>query len=440
VARGRSTCDGWLCDVRRTGGGSDGQAAFHAVQAGLDAVGGVVGAGKEDLGADQFELEAGGGRAAHVQQAGRDEVRRARQLRRTDPGGLRLQALALVLGSLDQTGHNSIRYGGQHDQIAQPPQQVLREPLRVLTGLDDLLDRLEHRRAVVRREPVHARIEQRVRSETEQRDRQLVRHPLRPSPTDQLVQHAQRVTHRTRTGPHHQRKRGRLDRHTLRLAQRRHVVGQHLRRDQAERVVVRTRPDRPDDLVGLGGGEDELEVRRRLLDQLQQSVEALRGHHVRLVDDVDLVAALDRREEGSLPQIAGVVHTAVRRRVDLDHVDAAGTAARQVGARLAHPARLGDRAFLAVDGTGEDPRTGGLSTPARSGEQVGMIDPVVAQRVTQRRRDMILPDHLSERLRAIPAIQRKGCFHARNPSAATRHFLRPRCPAGSPGGTGLRGR
>lgn len=292
----------------------------------------------------------------------------------------------------------------------------------------------------MRREPVHTRIEQRIGSEAEQRDRQLVRHPFRPSSTDQLVQHTQGVTHRARTGAHNERQRGRLDRHALGLAQLGHIVGQYLRRHQAERVVVRTRPDRPDDLVRLGGGEDELEVRRRLLDQLQQSIEALRGHHVRLVDDVDLVAALDRREERTLAEITRIVHATVRRRVDLDHVDAAGTAAGQVGARLAHPARLGDRALLTVDRAGEDPRTGGLSTPARSGEQVGVIDPVVAQRVTQRRRDMILPDHLRERLRAVPAIQRKGCFHARNPSAATRHFRRPRCSAGSPGGMALRGR
>jgi hypothetical protein len=55
------------------------------------------------------------------------------------------------------------------------------------------------------------------------------------------------------------------------------------KRWQRERIVTR-------DLVRLGRREDELHVRRRLLERLQQRVEGLRGEHVHLVDDVDLVA------------------------------------------------------------------------------------------------------------------------------------------------------
>ena len=93
---------------------------------------------------------------------------------------------------------------------------------------------------------------------------------------------------------------------------------------QPERVVMGTRPDGPDDLLGLGGGEDELEVLRRLLDDLQQRVEACRRDHVGLVDDVDLVPAAGGPEEGLLPQLTRVVHTTVRSGVDLDDVDEPG--------------------------------------------------------------------------------------------------------------------
>jgi hypothetical protein len=48
-------------------------------------------------------LQARGGRAAHLQQTGRNDVRGPGQLRRTDPGGLGLQPLSLILGGLDQT-------------------------------------------------------------------------------------------------------------------------------------------------------------------------------------------------------------------------------------------------------------------------------------------------------------------------------------------------
>ena len=97
-----------------------------------------------------------------------------------------------------------------------------------------------------------------------------------------------------------------------------------------------------------------LQVLGRLLDQLEQGVEALRGDHVRLVDDVDLVAAADRCEERPLAQVAGVVDAAVAGRVDLDHVDRARPAAGEVTARLHSPhgsaigafSQLSDRARI----------------------------------------------------------------------------------------------
>ena len=82
--------------------------------------------------------------------------------------------------------------------------------------------------------------------------------------------------------------------------------------------------DRAEHLLRLGGGEDELDVVGRLLDQLEQGVEALRGDHVRLVDDVHLEAARDRREEGAFAQVTGVVNATVAGRVDLDDVDRTG--------------------------------------------------------------------------------------------------------------------
>src|SRR5207244_3023532 len=115
-------------------------------------------------------------------------------------------------------------------------------------------------------------------------------------------------------------------------------LAHHRRRHEPERVMVRPRPDRRYYLLRLGGREDELEVRGRLLDELEQGVEALLRHHVRLVDDVNLVAAGDRGVEGPLPQVAGVVHAAVAGRVDLDHVDAAAAGRRERDARVAYAA------------------------------------------------------------------------------------------------------
>jgi hypothetical protein len=67
---------------------------------------------------------------------------------------------------------------------------------------------------------------------------------------------------------------------------------------------------------------------------------------VRLVDDVDLVApfCLGGRVHGPLPQVARVVDAAVRRRVDLDHVERRLPA--QIRSQLSHAARLAVAARL----------------------------------------------------------------------------------------------
>ena len=146
----------------------------------------------------------------------------------------------------------------------------------------------------------------------------------------------------------------------------------------------------------------------RLLDELEQGVEALRRHHVGLVDDVDLEAARDRREERLLAQVAGVVDAAVARRVDLDDVDAARPVRGQLDAGAADAARLGRRPLLAVQRAGEDAGAGRLAAAARPAEQVGVVDLVVAQRLLERLGDVLLPDHLGEGRRAVLAVQGEG--------------------------------
>ena len=209
-------------------------------------------------------------------------------------------------------------------------------------------------------------------------------------------------------GAHHQRQGGRLDRDGLLLAQLGEVRREQARRDQPERVVVGARPDGRQHLLRLGGGEDEAQVGRRLLDQLEQGVEALRADHVGLVDDVDLVAAADRREERLLAQVAGVVDAAVGGRVDLDHVDRARAPAGQVAAGVALAARVGDRRLLAVERAGQDPRRGGLAAAAGTGEEVGVVHPVGRERSAQRLGHVVLPDDLGEGLGTVAPVEREG--------------------------------
>ena len=199
------------------------------------------------------------------------------------------------------------------------------------------------------------------------------------------------------------------------VAQLLHVV-EHLRgRHEPERVVVRAGADRADDLLGLGRREDELDVLRRLFDDLQQRVETLRGDHVRLVEDEDLVAVAGGREDRALAQVARVVDAVVAA------ASISTTSSEPPPSRLsstqrgAHPARRVRRALGAVEAAGEDARGRRLAASARPAEQVGVVDAVGAQRGAQRIGHLGLADELGERLRPVTAVQ--GSDHASSVAA-----------------------
>ena len=173
--------------------------------------------------------------------------------------------------------------------------------------------------------------------------------------------------------------------------------------------MVGSRTNRADDLLWLGGGENELDVRRRLLNQLQQSVEALRRDHVGLVDDVNLVAAGDRGKKCAFAKLTGVIHTAVASRVDLDDVNGAWPARRQIYTRLADATRVRSRALFAVKAAGQDSRGRGFTATAGAAEQICVIDLVIFDRPHQRFGDVILTDDFLERVRAVTPIQRQVC-------------------------------
>ena len=154
----------------------------------------------------------------------------------------------------------------------------------------------------------------------------------------------------------------------------------------------------------VGRAEDEDEVGRRLLDQLQEGVPGLRGQLVRLVDDVDLVAALDRLQHGAVADLADVVDAALRRRVHLDHVERAAVRDR-LGDRRRR-VEVGVRAALGVERLGEDARHRRLARPARPGEQVRLPHLPVLDRVPQRAHDRLLADHVAEVERAVGAVER----------------------------------
>ena len=78
------------------------------------------------------------------------------------------------------------------------------------------------------------------------------------------------------------------------------AIGRKSKRCTRERIGGR-------ELTGVGGGQHEDDVRRRLFQRLQQRIEGIAGELVHLVDDVDLVAAAGRRVLDVLAQRADVL-------------------------------------------------------------------------------------------------------------------------------------
>ena len=170
--------------------------------------------------------------------------------------------------------------------------------------------------------------------------------------------------------------------------------------DAPEQQHLAARPDRVGDLVQFGGRQHEHHAWRRLLEGLQERVEGALGQHVHLVEDEHLVARAHRREGGVFAQGAHVVDAVVGSGVDLDDVRVAAVEDR--AAEVAFAARVGGRAVFAVQAPGQDAGRGGLADPAAAREQERVRDALLGQRHAQRLQDLVLPDHLLERLRPEP--------------------------------------
>ena len=181
--------------------------------------------------------------------------------------------------------------------------------------------------------------------------------------------------------------------------------------------ALAAREDGRRDLVDLGRGQHEDDVGRRLFEGLQEGVEGLLGEHVDLVDDVHLVAAVDRRVADLVAQLADVVDAAVGGGVHLDHVERRRGGDRP--AAFAHAAgrdgRLGDHVLgvgpRAVERLGQDLGHARLAGAARPGEDVGVGDGSATHGVLQGLRDVVLAGDLGEGLRAVLAVE--GELHGR---------------------------
>nr|KEP22612.1 hypothetical protein DA06_18920 [Georgenia sp. SUBG003] len=174
--------------------------------------------------------------------------------------GLGPHPIELVRRHAAQRGRGVVARHRDDDEVAQPFEDVLDEPPRIVAGLDDAVDHPEQARPVTGREGVHDVVQQRRVGVAQQRDRALVVQTGVLRAGDELVEHGQGVADRAAARPHHHREHPTTDLDALGGAQLLEVGQQLLRRHEPERVVVRARPDRADDLLRLRRREDEFDV------------------------------------------------------------------------------------------------------------------------------------------------------------------------------------
>ena len=157
-------------------------------------------------------------------------------------------------------------------------------------------------------------------------------------------------------------------------------------------------------LPELGGGEDEHEVLRRLLENLEQRVEGRAREHMHLVDDVDAHLHARGGEDRLVAQCADIVDAVVARGVYLDDVHIRAVLDGAAGGALV--ARAAVNGMLAVDGAGEQLRAGGLARAARPDEEIGVAYAPRLDLTPQGIRHLLLAPDVVERPRAVFAVQR----------------------------------
>ncbi len=189
---------------------------------------------------------------------------------------------------------------------------------------------------------------------------------------DRLIGEAERVAHAAVGGARQQLQRARFVFDLLLLQ---HIVELFADQLNVERLKMKLQTAGEDSyrqLLRIGGGKQEFNVRRRLFERFQQRVKAVARQHMHFIDQVDLKAAARGRILHVVQQIARILHLGARRGVDLDQIDKA--ALFDLATVVAFAARRGGDAGFAVESLRQQARDGGFAHAARAGKEIGMME------------------------------------------------------------------
>ena len=214
---------------------------------------------------------------------------------------------------------------------------------------------------------------------------------------DGLIGEAQTVTHGTIGSTAEQPQRLLIEGHLLFGQYVAQMLDDLFRQHVLQRELQTAGQDGDRQFLWIGGGQQELDVGRRLFQGLQQGVETVAGEHVHFVDEVDLEAPAGGCVLHVIQQLAGVLDLGPTGRIDLDQVDETSLVDFPTG--RTHTAGLRADTRFAVQTFGQNPRNGGLADPAGAGEQISVVQAIVIQRIDQCLQHVGLTDHFTEQAR-----------------------------------------
>ena len=153
-----------------------------------------------------------------------------------------------------------------------------------------------------------------------------------------------------------------------------------------------------------GRRKNEFNERWRLLQSFQESVKGVLGDLMDFVDNVDLKPTFGGLVSDILDNLPNLVDTAIGSPVNFVNIH--GTPVEDLAALRALVAGVRRRAFLAIEGFGQNTRCRGFPHTPHAGKQIGVGDPARRHSVTQNPCDMILAGDLSKTLRTLSRLAR----------------------------------
>ena len=140
----------------------------------------------------------------------------------------------------------------------------------------------------------------------------------------------------------------------------------------------------------FGCREDEDDMRGRLFESFEERVPGARGEHVDLVYDENFLLAQGGRELHGFAELADILDAVVGRAVYFNRIESAAIfEAKAVGTRVAGLCAV--TTIRAVERFCQEAGDRGFAGAARTGEEVGVRQEILLERVGQGRDDMRLP-------------------------------------------------